>query len=194
MGSCNNERLEYLGDAVLGFVIAEALYKKFPDADEGQLTRLRSQLVKGERLAEISNELELQSKLNVGPGELKSGGWRRQSVLANTLEAIIGAIYIDSNFLSCKTIILELYKPYLDKIDLSDIKKDAKTELQEYLQSRHINVPDYSVVKESGSSHSPVFQVECKVDTLDKAVFAEGSSKRKAEQAAAKKVLEILLS
>ena len=138
LGNSNNERLEFLGDAILGFVIAEALFKKFPDAKEGDLTRLRAYLVKGERLAEIATGMQLQDALILGPGELKSGGWRRKSVLANTLEALLGAIFLDSDFDSCRQAILELYQSYLEKIEIADVKKDAKTRLQEYLQSRQL--------------------------------------------------------
>lgn len=192
LGNNNNERLEYLGDAILGFVIADALFRKFPDASEGELTRLRAYLVKGERLAEIANQHKLQDAINLGPGELKSGGWRRKSVLANSLEAILGAIFLDSDFASCQHVVLELYKPYLDSINISDIKKDAKTRLQEHLQSRQLNTPVYKIINQTGSPHAPHFQVSCQVDSLDDEILAEGKSRRKAEQAAAEKALLIL--
>ena len=194
LGNSNNERLEFLGDAILGFVIAEALFKKFPDAKEGDLTRLRAYLVKGERLAEIATGMQLQDALILGPGELKSGGWRRKSVLANTLEALLGAIFLDSDFDSCRQAILELYQSYLEKIEIADVKKDAKTRLQEYLQSRQLNTPAYTVIKQSGTPHSPKFEVMCRIDELDEEITAEGTSKRRAEQAAAEKALEKLLS
>ncbi len=192
LGNKNNERLEYLGDSILGFVIAEYLYHRFPDSSEGLLTRLRASLVKGEKLAEIAREIQLSDKLKLGTGELKSGGWRRDSILADTLEALIGAVYLDSDFESCRTFIFELYQSHLERIDLSEIKKDAKTELQEYLQSRKQETPSYEVIKESGSSHQPEFTVSCKVDLLDEDIVAKGTSKRKAEQAAAKKAISIL--
>jgi ribonuclease-3 len=194
IGSSNNERLEYLGDSILGFVIADIIYQKFPTASEGELTRLRASLVKGEKLAEISREIELQEKVKLGTGELKSGGWRRDSILANTLEALIGAIYLDSDIESCRNFILKLYKTHLDNVNPADIKKDAKTQLQEHLQSRKQNVPDYKVISETGSSHQPEFTVSCKIDLFDEAVTATGKSKRKAEQAVAKQVITMLES
>jgi len=194
IGNNNNERLEYLGDAILGFVIADIIYQKFPEASEGELTRVRASLVKGEKLAEISREIQLASEIKLGTGELKSGGWRRDSILANTLEALIGAIYLDSNIESCRSVILNLYQSHLENIDPADIKKDAKSQLQEYLQSRKQNVPDYEVIDEFGSSHQPEFTVSCKIDLFDDAVVAKGTSKRKAEQAAAEKIIIMLES
>ncbi|MCZ6803883.1 MAG: ribonuclease III [Proteobacteria bacterium] len=194
IGNKNNERLEYLGDAILGFVIADEIYRKFPNASEGELTRLRASLVKGEKLAEISRELQLANEIKLGSGELKSGGWRRDSILANTLEALIGAVYLDSDIESCRYFILTLYQSYLENIDPTDIKKDAKTQLQEYLQSRKHNIPVYEIIDERGSAHQPEFTVSCKIDLLDEVVVAEGSSKRKAEQAAAEKTMVILES
>ena len=192
--SKNNERLEYLGDAILGFIIADGLYSKFPDATEGELTRLRAYLVKGEKLAEIARSVNLSEYLKLGPGELKSGGWRRDSILANTLEAIFGAIYLDSGIEQCRTIILDLYRDHLENISPADIKKDYKTRLQEYLQSHKYNTPIYKVLHEGGSPHKPVFKVSCEIDVLDDAIYAEGQSKRKAEQAAAKQAFKILRS
>ena len=192
IGSNNNERLEYLGDAILGFIIAEILYKKFPDTSEGELTRLRASLVKGEKLAEIAKQIGLADQVKLGPGELKSGGWRRDSILANTVEALIGAIYLDSNIDACQRFILNIYEPHLDQIDPGNIKKDAKSRLQEHLQSRGQAVPVYETIKESGFAHNPEFTVSCKIDVLDDIVIASGQSKRKAEQAAAEKVLQLL--
>ena len=194
IGNNNNERLEYLGDAILGFVIADIIYQKFPEASEGELTRVRASLVKGEKLAEISREIQLAGEIKLGTGELKSGGWRRDSILANTLEALIGAIYLDSNIESCRSVILNLYQSHLENIDPADIKKDAKSQLQEYLQSRKQNVPDYEVIDEFGSSHQPEFTVSCKIDLFDDVVIAKGTSKRKAEQAAAEKIIIMLES
>ena len=132
--------------------------------------------------------------MKLGTGELKSGGWRRDSILANTLEAIIGAVYLDSDFESCRNFIINLYQPYLDNIDPADIKKDAKTKLQEYLQSRKESTPVYKVINETGTSHQPEFTVSCKINLLDEAVIEKGKSKRKAEQAVAKKVFAMLVS
>ena len=194
LGNSNNERLEYLGDSILGLVITEYIYHQFPTANEGDLTRLRASLVKGEKLAEIAKETSLSDKIKLGTGELKSGGWRRDSILANTVEAIIGAVYLDSNFETCRDFILELYKSHLNNIHPDDIKKDAKTLLQEYLQSIKQDVPEYKTVKETGSSHQPEFTVSCKLNMIDEPILATGSSKRKAEQAAAEKAMQQLKS
>lgn len=181
-----------MGDAILGFVIAEYIYHKFPDSDEGSLTRLRASLVKGEKLAEIGRDIQLSDELKLGTGELKSGGWRRDSILANTIEALIGAVYLDSDIESCRDFILNLYQPHLKNIDASDIKKDSKTQLQEYLQSRKKDVPMYEIVNEAGTSHQPEFTVSCEVDVIEEPVVAKGTSKRKAEQAAAEKIMSLL--
>lgn len=183
-----------MGDALLGFVIADIIYRQFPKATEGELTRLRASLVKGEKLAEISREINLSDAIKLGAGELKSGGWRRDSILANTLEALIGAVYLDSNLETCRNFILHLYEKHLININPSDIKKDAKTQLQEYLQSRKQSVPEYNVISETGTSHEPEFTVSCKIDLIDDVITATGTSKRKAEQSVAKTVLSILES
>ena len=151
-------------------------------------------MVKGEKLAEIGREIQLANEIKLGAGELKSGGWRRDSILANTLEALIGAVYLDSDIESCRHFILNLYQSHLENIDPENIKKDAKSQLQEFLQSRKQNVPVYEIVDERGSSHQPEFTVSCKIDLLEEAVIAEGKSKRKAEQAAAEKVMAMLES
>ncbi len=192
LGNNNNERLEYLGDAILGFVIAEYLYNNFPDSSEGELTRLRASLVKGEKLAKIGREIQLSDNLKLGTGELKSGGWRRDSILANTIEALIGAVYLDSDIESCRAFIFDLYQHQLEDIDPSDIKKDPKSQLQEFLQSRNQDVPIYETIDESGTSHQPEFTVSCKVNLLDELIMAKGTSKRKAEQAVAKKAMSML--
>lgn len=181
-----------MGDSILGFVITEYIYYKFPDTNEGDLTRLRASLVKGEKLAEIAKEISLQAKIKLGTGELKSGGWRRDSILANTVEAIIGAVYLDSNFETCREFIINLYKSHLENISPADIKKDAKTLLQEYLQSIKQDVPEYKTVHETGSSHQPEFTVSCKLNLIDEPILATGSSKRKAEQAAARQAMKQL--
>ena len=191
-GNDNNERLEYLGDAILGFLIAEYLYLNFPDAAEGELTRLRATLVKKEKLAEIARELSLEKQLKLGTGELKSGGWRRDSILANTLESIIGAVYLDSNINECRSIISAIYSDHLKHIDPKNIRKDPKSHLQEFLQSRKKPTPVYELVNEKGSSHSPEFTISCKIDLLDDPVIATGNSKRKEEQEVAAKILKLL--
>lgn len=149
-------------------------------------------MVKGEKLAEIAKELNLSEQIKLGPGELKSGGWRRNSILANTLEALIGAVYLDSNIETCRAFILDLYQTHLENIEPGDIKKDAKTQLQEYLQSRQQAVPEYTVIDEAGSSHEPEFTVSCVIKSYPEAIIAKGTSKRRAEQAAAKKAMSLL--
>ena len=191
-GNQNNERLEFLGDAMLGAIIAEELYTKFPGGDEGQLTRLRSSLVRKQTLADLARELDLGSYLKLGEGELKTGGWRRASILENTLESIIGAVYLDSDFDRCQLFVQNIFKDLLTSISLDDIQKDPKTKLQEYLQSRKMPVPVYEVLSTTGKSHQQIFTVRCTCDELPAAVQAQGASRRKAEQAAAQQVYEML--
>jgi len=192
VGRNNNERLEYLGDALLGFVIAETVYKRFPQASEGELTRLRASLVKGETLAEQAKILDLGQYIKLGSGELKSGGWRRNSILANTFEAIIGAIYLDSEFDTCRDKVLALYEPLLKNISPDKLSKDPKTRLQEYLQAHKHNLPNYKIIMEEGEAHAKKFFISCEISELGMDVQAEGRSKRAAEQAAAQEVLDIL--
>jgi len=192
-GKNNNERLEYLGDAILGFVIAELLYKKFPTASEGVLTRLRATLVRKETLAKLSKEMELGQFILLGSGEKKSGGWRRDSILANTLEALIGAMYLDSGHDTCRKYISELYQEQLADLSQDELAKDPKTELQEYLQAQKKTLPVYQVITENGEAHARTFTVECQIDGLDSVFVADGKSKRSAEQSAAKKALDLLL-
>ena len=191
-GKNNNERLEYLGDAVLGFIIAETLYQKFPDVSEGELTRLRAFLVRKETLAKLARKLELGQFLKLGIGERKSGGWRRASILANAMEAIIGAIYLDSGYEDCRNFILNTYSEQLQDLSPEQLSKDPKTKLQEFLQAKRQELPDYQVITEEGEAHARTFTVECKVPNLETPVVASGASKRNAEQAAAKKALELL--
>lgn len=191
-GGQHNERLEYLGDALLGFIIAEALYVRFPDEPEGSLTRIRATLVKRETLARLARDRELGNRLRLGGGELKSGGWRRDSILANALEAVVGAIYLDAGFEACRQCVLRLYHDLLHEISPSSIHKDPKTELQEFLQARQLPLPAYRVVCEEGEAHDRVFTVECRVLGLREAVIAHGRNKRAAEQAAAQLALNQL--
>lgn len=189
----NNERLEYLGDAILSFVIAEALFERFPQLKEGKLSRLRSSLVKGVTLAEIGRELQLSEVLILGPGELKSGGFRRESILADTVEAILGAVYLDSGIADVKIMILRLYQERLDAINVNSVAKDAKTQLQELLQSRQQPLPIYSVkeIKQSAKT-PPKFEASCQIALLKKVVIAKGASHRKAEQKSAERALLLL--
>jgi ribonuclease-3 len=188
----NNERLEFLGDAILGLVIARALYEKFPDASEGQLSRLRASLVKRDTLAKLAHELELGECLFLGSGELKSGGFRRSSILADAMEAVIGAVERDGGLEAAQELVLHLYRQRLDEVDLKRAAKDPKTRLQEYLQGRAMALPQYEVVEVSGKVHSQTFEVECQVEARDITTHGTGSSRRKAEQAAAEQALERL--
>jgi len=190
--SSNNERLEYLGDAILSFVIAEALYERFPQVKEGKLSRLRASLVKGVTLAEIGRELNLGDVLILGPGELKSGGYRRESILADAVEALFGAIYLDSGLEEIKALILRLFAERLTAIDVNEAVKDAKTRLQELLQSRQQPLPIYSVKEVKSPTNQPRFEASCQVALLDKVIIAQGDSHRKAEQKSAERVLKLL--
>jgi len=185
----NNERLEFLGDSVLNLVISQHIYQRQPEADEGELSRIRSSLVKQEALARVARDIGLGDFIYLGGGELKSGGFRRSSILSDTLEAIIGAIYLDSGFESAQTTVLFLYRDYLRALPDTDTLKDAKTRLQEYLQSRQFDLPKYTVTKTTGKSHDQVFTVTCSVELLQLQSSGTGSSRKKAEQEAAKKTL-----
>jgi len=185
----HNERLEYLGDAVLGSVIATQLYQQFPKADEGQLSRLRSFLVKEKALSELANQLNFSQFLILGSGELKSGGFRRDSILSDTFEAIIGAVLLDSDYLTAQSYILNLYQKKLAEISLDKAKKDPKTLLQEWLQGRGYKTPEYTVVDSKGKDHAKLYWVSCQVDYHQIEVTGQGSSRRRAEQAAAEKLM-----
>lgn len=189
----HNERLEFLGDSILGFVIAEALFEQFPKHDEGDLTRMRSSLVKGVTLAEIARDFDLGECLILGPGELKSGGHRRESILEDAIEAIIGAIYLDSDINKCKELILLWFSNRLRVIKPGNEQKDPKTRLQEYLQGRKIPLPNYDVIDTTGQSHNQQFTVRCVAEVIDQEVIAKGTSRRKAEQAAAEQILELIV-
>lgn len=189
----NNERLEYLGDAVLGMVVAEALFKRYPDADEGDLSRYRARLVKGESLAELARELDLGAYLKLGSGELKSGGFRRSSILADALESVIGAIYLDQGIEVARSMVLALLGDRLDRVSAGGDIKDPKTRLQEYLQGQQRDLPEYEVVKVTGQPHEQEFLVECRVTDVGLVEQATGSSRRRAEQSAARRVLSQLL-
>jgi ribonuclease-3 len=187
----HNERLEFLGDSILSFVIADALYKKFPKAREGDLSRMRSTLVRGQTLAEFGVEFNLGDYLRLGPGELKSGGFRRESTLADAVEAIIGAVFLDSDIESCNKLILTWYESRLAAISPGHNQKDPKTLLQEFLQARKLPLPNYTVIDTKGQAHNQTFTVECEVEGMD-SIISVGSSRRKAEQKAAEQALKIL--
>ena len=188
----NNERLEFLGDAILGQVIAERLYRQFEDADEGQLTRTRALLVRKESLARIARELSLGEHIVLGEGELKSGGWRRDSILANTLEAVIGAIYLDGGHAACTEEIFRWFAAALASVDPQRSVKDPKTRLQEHLQSRGLALPQYNAVSTTGPAHDQRFTIECHVESESSPAIATGRSRRTGEQLAAQLMLERL--
>jgi ribonuclease-3 len=188
----HNERLEFLGDSILGFVIAEALYDKFPKHDEGDLTRMRSSLVKGVTLAEVARDFDLGECLILGPGELKSGGHRRESILEDAIEAIIGAVYLDSTIERCKALILNWFEKRLEVIKPGNEQKDPKTRLQEFLQGRKIPLPAYEVIDTTGQSHNQEFTVRCQTSVINEIVVAKGTSRRKAEQEAAQQILALI--
>lgn len=193
-GALNNERLEFLGDSILSFVIANALYQKFSFYDEGQLSRLRASLVKGDMLAIIASEIKLSDYLCLGQGELRSGGYRRASILSDALEAIFAAVWLDGGFNACQTLILKLYETRLNADNLIENIKDPKTELQEYLQSKKIQLPEYSLSDVSGKEHQQLFHATCKVNELNLMAKGKGGNRRYAEQDAAKKLLELIKS
>ena len=192
-GSHNNERLEFLGDAALNFIIGHAIFQRLPESKEGELSRYRASLVKGITLAEIANELRLGEHLHLGGGEMKSGGHRRASILADTVEAIIGAIYIDGGMASCEACVLQWFDSRLENLAQSG-QKDAKTKLQEFMQARGYSLPLYEVVDISGEAHSQEFTVECRVEGLKKPTKGQGSSRRNAEKQAAETALKGLLN
>ncbi len=188
----NYERLEFLGDSILGYVIARALFEKFPKSSEGELTRMRSTLVRGVTLAEIGREFNLSDYLILGPGELKSGGYHRDSILEDAVEAIIGAIFLDSDMICTRKKVLSWFESRIKKIQPGHSQKDPKTRLQEYLQGRKKPLPMYDVVNTTGQAHNQEFTVSCVVDSLKEPIITNGTSRRKAEQAAAEKALELL--
>ena len=191
-GSRHNERLEFLGDSILSLVIAEALYHRFPDVSEGDMRRMRATLVREKTLAELAREFDLGEYLILGPGELKSGGYRRESILADTVEAIIGSIYLDSDMERIRTLLLQWYASRLDEIRPGADQKDPKTRLQEFLQGRRRPLPSYAVIKVKGEAHNQEFTVQCDIEGMEAPVIGVGSSRRKAEQSAAEKALEQL--
>ncbi len=188
-GSVNNERLEFLGDAILGFIIADELYQQFGSANEGQLSRLRSEVVKGEALALLARELDLGVYLALGVGELRSGGQSRDSILADAMEAILAAIYLDGGYGAVRQVILELFQGKLKQLSLNTQKKDPKTALQEYLQAHKHALPEYAVVNVVGEQHDQQFSVQCIVADLCLECEGRGTSRRRAEQDAAEQML-----
>lgn len=191
-GSRNNERLEFLGDSILNFTIAAELYQRFNQADEGELSRLRASLVNAQALATLSRGLDIGECLTLGSGELKSGGFRRESILADALEAVFGAVYLDGGFEACRNLILRLYHDTLTGLPAVADLKDPKTQLQEFLQSRKRPLPSYQVIDVRGEAHAQTFIVECQAEGLPTPARGQGSSRRKAEQEAAGIALRLL--
>jgi ribonuclease-3 len=192
VGRVNNERLEFLGDSIVNHVIAEALYNKFPDAREGSLSRMRASLVRGDTLAGIGRELKLGDYLQLGSGERKSGGHRRNSILADAVEAIAGAILLEAGVEPCRRCLLDWFDSRLTDLSESDDGKDPKTRLQELLQGRGLALPEYDLIDVSGEDHAQLFTVSCFIASAKLRTEGEGSSRRKAEQAAASVALEQL--
>lgn len=184
-GAPNNERLEFLGDGVLNCVVAHLLYQRFPDLPEGDLSRLRAHLVKEGALSDIARRLALGDALRLGEGEMKSGGWRRPSILADALEAVIGAVFLDAGFAAVEGVVARLYAPLLEGLDPKTLGKDPKTLLQEYLQGRRLALPEYHLLAAEGEAHCQTFRVECRIPALNIRTRGEGGSRRAAEQQAA---------
>ncbi|MEY3785579.1 MAG: RNase [Pseudomonadota bacterium] len=189
----HNERLEFLGDSVLSFLIANELYKRFPRIDEGDLSRLRAQLVKESSLSTIATSMGLGDFIRLGEGELKSAGWRRPSILADTFESIIGAIYLDGGIEPAHTFILRFFETQLNEMDPKLIQKDPKTLLQELLQSKKSDLPIYTVVSIEGEAHSQTFTIECSIKKSNIKTQGVGNSRRIAEQEAASKAYQVML-
>lgn len=189
-GASNNERLEFLGDALIGFVIAEALWERFPKADEGTLSRMRASLVKRESLARLARDLKLGDSLRLGAGELRTGGHARDSILADALEAVLGAVYLDAGFERARAVVLALFAARLEQTDAERAGKDPKTRLQEWLQSYKRPLPEYLVLSIDGDQHDQTFIVSCQLQDADVTTRGTGTSRRRAEQAAAESMLE----
>ncbi|PCH53268.1 MAG: ribonuclease III [Cellvibrionales bacterium] len=190
----NNERLEFLGDAVLGVVISDILYSRFKNAREGELSQLRASLVKGITLAEVARELGIAEHLRLGSGEMKSGGARRDTILADAMEAVIGAIFLDSGLDTCRDRIEHWFGARLDDLSVETINKDAKTSLQEYLQGLGRALPEYQVIETMGDAHAQLFTVECMLSDTKQRGVGQGSSRKKAEQLAATNILDQIIN
>ncbi len=190
-GSPHNERLEFLGDGVLDCAVAHLLYRRFPDLPEGDLSRLRAHLVKEAALCDIARRLALGEHLRLGEGEIRSGGWRRPSILADALEAVIGAVFLDAGYAAGEAVVLRLYAPLLDGLDPGTLGKDPKTLLQEYLQGRRLALPEYHLLAAEGEAHCQTFRVECRIPALNIRTQGEGGSRRAAEQQAAESAYRV---
>lgn len=188
----HNERLEFLGDAILGMVIAEVLYHRFPDAKEGQLSLLRISLVKGKTLTDKASDLNLGEFIALGIGEVKSGGHKRASILEDAIEALVGAIYLDGGLEAVRRCILTWFKTEIEQLTLTEVPKDNKSRLQEVLQSRGFDLPEYELIEATGQAHEQIFYVVCRVKALNLSEEAKATSRKKAEQEAASKLLKKL--
>ncbi|MBP8098738.1 MAG: ribonuclease III [Arenimonas sp.] len=189
VGVPHNERMEFLGDALVNLIVAEALHTRWPKADEGALTRARASLVRQSSLAAIARRMGLGELIQFGPGELKSGGHRRDSILADALEAVVAAVHLDGGFEACRALVLPWFEPMLDELPVGKVEKDPKTRLQEWLQARQLSRPEYTLMSSSGEEHARTFSVRCRIEDPPLDAEAEGSSLRAAEQAAAELVL-----
>jgi ribonuclease-3 len=192
IGVPHNERMEFLGDALVNLIVAEALHQRWPKADEGALTRARASLVRQSALATIARGMGLGELIQLGPGELKSGGHRRDSILADALEAVVAAIHLDAGFEACRALVLPWFEPMLDDLPAGKVGKDPKTRLQEWLQARQSSRPEYLLLSASGEEHARIFRVRCRTEEPPLSAEAEGSSLRVAEQAAAELVLAMM--
>ena len=192
LGGRNNERLEFLGDALLGFVIAQVLWERFPQADEHLLTRMRASLVREQTLATLARGLALGDYLRMGAGELRSGGHAKDSILADALEAVLAAVYLDLGMEAARAVVLRIFHEPLAEIRLDEVTKDPKTLLQELLQARHRPLPEYAITEIGGTQHSQIFRVSCRLPDDGTGVEGDGSSRRRAEQQAAGKLLHLL--
>lgn len=185
----HNERLEFLGDGVLNFIIAHQLYQAYPDIDEGNLSRMRAHLVKEPTLASIASEISLGQHLRLGEGEVKTGGRTRPAALADALEALIGAVFVDSGYPAAEGVVMHLFAASFDNLQQNAVIRDAKSRLQEYLQGKKLALPNYRIIKTEGVAHQQTFFVRCEIDALGLHAEAEGTSRRTAEQAAAERIL-----
>lgn len=191
-GQPNNERLEFLGDSILNLIIAEILFQRFPKAREGELSRVRSALVKGDTLADVAKMFDIGSSLRLGGGEKRNGGHQRASILADALEAVIGALYLDAGMDQCKTCVAQWFAPYVSDVVIDTTGKDPKTRLQEYTQERKYPLPVYTVLESCGEAHAMSFLVECDIGGGHQKSLARASSKRAAEKLAAEKMMQLL--
>jgi len=192
-GSQHNERLEFLGDSIINCIVAEVLYQQFPEATEGDLSRWRAVLANRESLGDLARQFDLGHYLYLGPGELKSGGEQRQSILSCAIEAVVGAMYLDGGFEVTRKTVLQWYEPLLQSLSSASSHKDPKTLLQEYLQAKHLPLPLYQIDDIQGAAHKQMFIISCSVEGLPEKTVGRGTSRRRAEQAAAEAMLGVLM-